>query len=182
MPKNFIKRHMPSPEKIRNIRSLQFLGRFLHEPNLWHINRHSVARAFLVGIFWCFIPMPFQMVAAALFAVWLNGNLPLSVALVWITNPLTMPPIFYFNYVIGAAILHRPAIPFEFRLSWQWLSERLVEVGIPLYFGSVVCGLVFGCVSYVAIQFLWRRRCAMNGATVSAAALTTEPLNGRRRS
>jgi len=158
MPKDFIKRYLPSPEKIRDIKALQFLGDILHQPNLWHINRHSIARAFLIGVFWCFIPIPFQMVAAALFAIWFNGNLPLSVALVWITNPLTMPPIFYFNYRVGAWILHRPTLPFDFELSWQWISHRLVEVGVPLYLGSVVCGLVFGALLFFLIHILWRRK------------------------
>ncbi|MCG8613083.1 MAG: DUF2062 domain-containing protein, partial [Pseudomonadales bacterium] len=41
MPKQFLKKHMPTPDKIRNIKSLQFLGDILHEPNLWHLNRHA---------------------------------------------------------------------------------------------------------------------------------------------
>jgi len=49
MDKRFIKRFIPAPEKLRRIRSLQFLGALIHEPNLWHINRHSVSRAILLG-------------------------------------------------------------------------------------------------------------------------------------
>lgn len=158
MPKKFMKRYLPTPEKVRAIRSLHFLGDILHEPNLWHINRHGVSRAFLIGIFWCFIPMPFQMVAAALFALWLNANLPLSVALVWISNPLTMPPIFYFNYKVGAWLLGRPVMAFEFELSLSWISGRLMDIGIPLYLGSLVTGVVCACVSYLVLQFLWRRK------------------------
>ncbi|WP_166265888.1 DUF2062 domain-containing protein [Marinobacter caseinilyticus] len=158
MPKKFMKRYLPTPEKVRSIRSLHFLGDILHEPNLWHINRHGVSRAFFIGIFWCFVPMPFQMVAAAFFAIWFNANLPLSVALVWISNPLTMPPIFYFNYKIGAWILGRPVITFEFQLNWSWISHRIVEIGIPLYFGSIIVATVGACVSYLVIQFLWRRK------------------------
>lgn len=158
MPKKFMKRYIPSPEKVRSIKSLHFLGDILHEPNLWHINRHCIARAFLIGIFLAFIPMPGQMVAAAFGAVWFNANLPLSVALVWISNPLTMPPIFYFNYKIGAMLLDRPVITFEFQLSWSWFSERMVEIGIPLYIGSVAVATVLSCFSYLLIQFLWRRK------------------------
>lgn len=158
MPKKFMKRYLPSPEKVRAIRSLHFLGDILHEPNLWHINRHGVSRAFLIGIFWCFIPMPFQMVAAALFALWLNANLPLSVALVWISNPLTMPPIFYFNYKVGAWLLGRPVMDFEFELSVSWISGRLMDIGIPLYLGSLVCAVIAACLSYLMLQFLWRRK------------------------
>lgn len=138
--------------------SLRFLGDILHEPNLWHINRHSVSRAFLVGIFLCFIPMPFQMLAAAFFAIWFNANLPLSVVLVWISNPLTMPPMFYFSYKIGAWILDRPVLNFEFQASWMWISERILDIGIPLYLGSLIVATLSACLSYLSIQFLWRRK------------------------
>ncbi|MBS8241635.1 DUF2062 domain-containing protein [Marinobacter lipolyticus] len=158
MPKKFMKRYLPRPERVRSMESLQFLGDILHEPNLWHINRHSVSRAFLVGIFLCFIPMPFQMLAAAFFAIWFNANLPLSVVLVWISNPLTMPPIFYFSYKVGAYVLDRPVLNFEFQASWGWISERLLDIGIPLYFGSLIVATLSACFAYLLIQFLWRRK------------------------
>lgn len=158
MPKKFMKRYLPTPEKVQAMQSLRFLGDILHEPNLWHINRHCVARAFLVGIWFCFIPMPFQMLAAAVFAVWFNANLPLSVVLVWISNPVTMPPIFYFNYKIGALALDRPVLSFEFELSWSWISERLLDIGIPLYLGSLIVATVSACLAYLVIQYLWRRK------------------------
>ncbi|MFE8071637.1 DUF2062 domain-containing protein [Marinobacteraceae bacterium S3BR75-40.1] len=157
MPKHFIKRHMPNPDKIRANKSLRFLGELLHEPNLWHINRHSIARAFFIGLFWCFIPMPFQMVAAAFCAIWFNGNLPISVALVWISNPLTMPPMFYFNYRFGAMLLDRQPLPYEFHLSVEWISERLLEIGVPLYLGSLVLGVLSACIAYLVVQYTWRR-------------------------
>lgn len=162
MPKQFMKRHLPSPEKVRQMKSLSFLGDIVQEPNLWHINRHSVARAFLVGVWFCFIPMPFQMLASALFAIWFNANLPLAVALVWISNPVTMPPIFYFNYKLGAWILSRPLLDFEFSPSLAWVSERLLDIGIPLYLGSLVVATVSACVAYLIIQLLWRRKVRAN--------------------
>jgi hypothetical protein len=158
MPKQFMKRYLPSPEKVRQMKSLSFLGDIVQEPNLWHINRHSVARAFLVGVWFCFIPMPFQMVASALFAIWFNANLPLAVALVWISNPVTMPPIFYFNYKIGAWILSRPLLDFEFSPTLAWVSERLLDIGIPLYLGSLIVATVSACIAYLVIQLLWRRK------------------------
>lgn len=140
------------------MKSLNFLGDILHEPNLWHINRHSVARAFLIGVWFCFIPMPFQMIASALFAIWFNANLPLAVALVWISNPFTMPPIFYFNYKLGAWMLSRPLLDFEFSPSLAWVSERLLDIGIPLYLGSLIVATVSACSAYLVIQLLWRRK------------------------
>jgi hypothetical protein len=47
-------KYMPSPESIKENKNLQFLGDKLHDPNLWHLNRRSVAAAFAVGLFVAF--------------------------------------------------------------------------------------------------------------------------------
>ena len=158
MAKRFFRRYIPTPEKVREIRSLRFLGQVLHEPNLWHINRHAVARAFMVGIFWTLIPMPFQSIPAAIMAIWLNANLPLTLALIWISNPITMGPIMYGTYVVGTWILGQPAEVTEFKLQWAWFSERLIEVGIPLYVGAIVLSVSVAVMAYLIIQYLWRRK------------------------
>ena len=158
MPKRLIKKLFPNPEKIKNLKSLEFLGDVLHEPNLWHINRHAISKAFMVGVFCSFMPIPLQMMLAALIAVWINCNLPISVMLVWISNPLTMPPMFYFNYLIGTYILRTPPREFNFELSFAWISDRALEIGLPLYVGSLVSGLFFSALAYVIIEFWWRRK------------------------
>jgi len=157
MPKDFIKKHLPDPDSIRNNKSLRFLGPLVNEPNLWHLNRHSVTKAFAIGLFWGAMPMPFQMVAAAFCALRFNANLPLSIALVWISNPLTMPPIFYCEYVLGAWILDIPASPFEYELSFSWLKEKLFEIGIPMYFGALVAGAALSVGGYFTINAIWRK-------------------------
>lgn len=157
MPKDIIKKYLPDPEKIKSNKSLSFLGDVLHEPNLWHLNRHSVTKAFAIGLFWGCIPMPFQMVAAALCAFKLNANLPLSLALVWFSNPVTMPPIFYFEYLVGAWLMDMPPVAFEYELTFAWFQEKLYEIGLPLLLGSVVCGAVLATSGYFIIGQVWRR-------------------------
>ena len=158
MDRRFFKRLIPHPDQLHRFRALQFLGGLLHEPNLWHINRHSVSRAILLGVFWCMVPMPFQSVPAALTAVWLNANLPLTLVTLWISNPITMGPLLYAGYVVGTLVLDRPGEAEHFQLSWEWISSRLIEVGVPLYMGSLILGVVFSVVAYLLIQQLWRRR------------------------
>ncbi len=156
MLKKILQRYLPNHDSLRANKYLQFLGSRLLNSNLWHLNRRSAAKAFLVGVFVAFIPIPFQMVLAAILAVYLCCNLPLSVALVWITNPLTMPFIFYFSYKVGCFVLDIPPNDAGFHFSWDWLMSQLSRIWLPLYLGSFICGIIFAVSSYFIIRLLWR--------------------------
>ncbi len=160
MPKKTLKSITPSPERMRQITSLRLLGDWIYATNLWHINRYSSAMAFFVGLFVAFMPIPGQMVAAAALAVLLRCNLPLSVGLVWITNPVTMPAIFYLSYRVGALIIEVPVQPMEFELSLRWLTQELAGIWQPFLLGCLICGLFFGSMGYFVISILWRWRVA----------------------
>ena len=157
MAKKTIQRFLPDPEKIRHHKSLKIFGRLLHAANLWHLNRGSARGAFAIGLFFAFIPVPFQMVLAAAAAIVLRVNLPISVALVWITNPLTMPPIFYASYLVGTLVLNQPAQHFAFEASWAWFIESLTTIGPAFLVGSLVCASIASIIAYVAIDFIWCR-------------------------
>ncbi|MDX8389481.1 MAG: DUF2062 domain-containing protein [Mariprofundaceae bacterium] len=156
MPTKTIKRFMPDAEKIRNHKHLRFFGTLLNQSGLWRLNRQAVAGAFFVGLIAAFIPLPFQMVIAAAIAIVLHVNLPISVALVWISNPLTMPPLFYSCYKVGTWIMLLPAQPFEFELSLTWLTHGMATIWQPFLLGCLVVGLFCGTLGYAIIQCLWR--------------------------
>ncbi|WOJ95743.1 DUF2062 domain-containing protein [Congregibacter brevis] len=151
---------MPSPARLRKHGTLNILGEWVYASNLWHINRYSASMAFFVGLFLAFIPVPGQMLLAALGAVMLRCNLPISVGLVWITNPLTVPAIFYLAYQVGALIIDVPIKEIEFALSIQWVEEELLRVWRPLVAGCLLCGLFFGSLGYFVVNVLWRIRVA----------------------
>jgi len=156
MPKKTIKRFMPDHQTIKDNKHLKIFGNLLHNANLWHLNRHSIAKAFAVGLFFAFIPVPFQMVLAAGAAIIFHANLPLSIALVWLTNPLTMPAIFYFCYIVGTWILGVPEQDFSFQASWQWVVDSLSTIGPAFLLGCGVLAVIFSILGYVGIQGLWR--------------------------
>jgi uncharacterized protein (DUF2062 family) len=158
MPKSTLKQLAPSPAKLREIRLLRILGDWIYEPNLWHVNRYSASMAFFVGLFVAFMPIPGQMIAAALMAVLLRCNLPLSVALVWITNPLTIPPMFYLAYSVGSLVTHVPVEAAEFELSMSWVQDSLGVIWKPLIIGCVICGLAFGSLGFFVMSMMWRWR------------------------
>ena len=178
MPRRLIKRFMPDPALIREHKSLRFLGTLLHDPNLWHLNRHSVARAMAVGIFAAFIPMPFQMLLAAFLAVNARANMPISVGLVWLTNPITMPPVFYITYKTGAWLMNIPARTLPDELTWEWISGQLSTVWQPFLLGSVVCGVVLGALAYCLTMLYWRWWSAVNGRDAKTSTHKKGPERG----
>jgi uncharacterized protein (DUF2062 family) len=158
MPKKFIQRYMPDHKTVRDHRYMQIFGDLLHDPNLWHLNRRSASGAFAVGLFVAFIPIPFQMLLAGGIAIVTRVNLALSVALVWLTNPVTMPPIFYFAYKLGAWLLGRPPHEFKFELSNDWLMAELGASWAPLLLGSFVLATVSALLGFAIVRGLWRMR------------------------
>ena len=56
MAKNFIKKYLPDPDLIRNHKSMQIFGKFLHDGNLWHLHRRSARGAFAAGLFAALMP------------------------------------------------------------------------------------------------------------------------------
>ncbi len=120
------------------------------------MNRRSVAGAVFIGLFCAFLPLPSQMVFAAILAILFKCNLPIAVALVWISNPITMAPMFYFAYRLGAWLLDMQISVASIDMSLEWLWNNLHAIGYPLLFGSLVCGWVSGVSGFVITRVLWR--------------------------
>ena len=156
MPRRFIKRYLPDHNKIREHKQLRFLRPLLYDPNLLHLNRRSVSGAFAVGLFMAWVPVPFQMILAAGAAAIVKVNLPLSVALVWISNPITMPPLFYFAYKLGSWLLDTPAQDFNFELSFNWLSQSLVHIWQPFLFGCLIMAATSALLGSLLMRGFWR--------------------------
>lgn len=156
MPKKIIKKYLPDHKSIKEQKALKMFGTLLHDANLWHLNRKSACGAFGVGLFFAFWPVPFQMWLAAALSIPLRVNLPLSVATVWVTNPFTMPPIFYGAYKVGTFIVGTPADKFEFELSWHWLVNSLETIGPAFLVGCLACSVVFGLLGYFGLNTIWR--------------------------
>ncbi len=157
MAKKLIQKLFPGHHKVKEHRHLQFLGSAIHDPNLWHMNRRSVSGAFAVGLFLAFIPVPGQMVLAALLAILLRINLPISVMLVWLTNPLTIGPIFYSAYKLGQLIIGDPVLIIEAdELGLTWFKENFDKIWQPLFLGSFILGAFFSAIGYFGMRLFWR--------------------------
>ncbi len=109
-----------------------------------------------VGLFSAFVPIPLQMLLAATLAIPVRANLPISVGLVWLTNPITMPPVFYCTYKLGAWILQVPPRSLPETMSLDWVTEQLSSLWQPLLLGSLVSGVVLAILAYFGTMIYWR--------------------------
>jgi uncharacterized protein (DUF2062 family) len=155
MPRKFFKRFMPNHTQVKEHRYLRIFGDVLHEPNLWHINRRSMAGGFAVGLFFAWVPIPSQMVMAAAAAILFRTNLAISIALVWITNPVTIPPLFYFAYLVGTWVIGTPPQNFEFQLSFEWLTSELASSWKPFLTGCFILATASSIIGYVTVSQFW---------------------------
>jgi uncharacterized protein len=167
MARRFFRKYMPHPDRIRSERLNRIFGKVLHEPNLWHLNRASVSRAFGIGLFWAMVPMPFQMIPAAFCAIKMRANMGLSLALVWISNPFTMGPIMFAQYWLGRRLLGQRPAANETRLFHQmtdwsnwlsltWIERTLSAIGGPLYLGAALTAVLLSLTAYLIVQLAWR--------------------------
>jgi hypothetical protein len=157
MSKKLLLRFTPNREKIKAIKALEFLGDKLHRPNLWHLNRRSVSMAFAIGLWAMYTPpLPWQMAIAGVLAIYFNANLPISVALVWITNPVTWLPMYYVAYEVGSLVLGRGTFQFE-QFSHLFSIEKVWELGAPLLLGCFILMNTGAVLGYTVTQYFWRR-------------------------
>lgn len=165
MPRKFFKKYLPSHETVRNHRHIARFGGFLQHPNLWHLNRHSVAGGVAVGMFSGLVPGPFQMLVAALLAVPLRVNLPVALATTLYTNPFTIGPLYVLAYLIGRLIIGGEAAPLSPppEMEWSQLAASLdafmrwvLSMGTPLAVGLLALALILAALGYACMQIAWR--------------------------
>lgn len=150
---------LPGRDQVSSHRMLRWLGHRLHDPNLWHFGRRSVSRAAGVGMLVAFFPIPIHMTMVAPIALVLGINLPVMVAAVWVTNPITWVPIFYFAYRVGAWFVGeapRSLDSLDLHVNLSSLGHAFGEIWLPLCVGSAVCGVVAGTLTYGLVEGVWR--------------------------
>ena len=145
----------PSREQLEANPSLHRLAPWLANPKLWQWSRRSVAMGVAVGLFIGFAIPVAQILLAAAAAVMLRVNLPMAAAATFITNPLTVPPIYYGAYHLGVWMTGAPAAA-DFSLADpSALWDQLGMVGTPLFAGLAVTALIAALASYLLISQTW---------------------------
>ncbi len=108
----WIRRYLDKHWSLHTKRSRRFafrlLGRQRIPRHLWDFHFRSLRGGLCLGVFISLTPtIPFHMLLSTLGAIYFRVNLPVALAAVWITNPLTLYPIFRFAWKVGAAVHDR---------------------------------------------------------------------------
>ena len=118
------------------------------------VNRRMITRGVAIGLFWGFIPMPMQMLAVMATIPFIRFNVPIAISMVWLSNPFTMPPMYYMEYLTGNLILGREGIE-DIELTMSWFTEHFDEILVPLYVGTSFYSIVVTAIIYVILNRLW---------------------------
>lgn len=165
MPKKYFRKFLPSHESARRHRLVRPFGRLLHHPNLWHLNRRSVAGGVAAGVFAGLMPGPVQMLLAAILAIIFRVNLPVAMFTTLYTNPLTFVPLYFAAYQIGAFVTgENDSAPnliagFKAESVAEWIPafiDWLTALGKPLLVGVPLLGLILAAGGYFLVRGLWR--------------------------
>lgn len=136
---------------------------------------HAIAGGFSLGIFIALTPtIGLQLVIAVFLATLLKVSRPAALLSVMVTNPLTIPPIFTFNYWVGKFFFDGPSIrtvyyhfiqiaaemaklnAFELLVRIKSFAETSQDMLIPLIAGCMLVATLAGIVSYIVlVRFLW---------------------------
>jgi uncharacterized protein (DUF2062 family) len=132
----------------------EFIKKYKIPPEYLSTNRKMISRGVLIGLFIAFIPMPMQMAAVLLFVPFVRFNVPIALAMCWLSNPITMPPMYYMEYLTGSFLLGIEPEPVEMTL--EWFKNNLDNIFIPLYFGTAMYSIFGSLTAYFLVNFLWK--------------------------
>jgi len=132
----------------------EFIKKYKIPQEYLSTNRKMISRGVLIGLFIAFIPMPMQMAAVLLFVPFIRFNVPIALAMCWLSNPITMPPMYYMEYLTGSFLLGMQPQPVE--LTLEWFKNNLDDIFIPLYFGTAMYSIFGSITAYFLVNFLWK--------------------------
>ena len=144
-------------KKIKKLSNSDKIQKFLIKYNIPQVylstNRELVSKSFFIGLFVALLPIPMQMLVVILLMRFFKFNVPVAIALCWISNPLTMPFIFYIEYIVGGFLLNIEIDTIQ--MSVEWFNNNFQDIFIPLYFGAFVIASLVSTAIYFLINFLW---------------------------
>jgi uncharacterized protein len=121
--------------RIRKIKWLTPFTKAIFNKRYWKPCRLTVANGLSIGLFCAMLPIPMQMLVAALGCLRGRGNVPVALAACWMTNPVTQIPIWVFQEKFGRWLHESVGVP-----NIPFLSNLEFSKDIPTFeiFGNTI--------------------------------------------
>jgi len=139
---------------LRDRRWWQVLTRSVSNRTLWIPCRDTVAAGLAIGLFFAMMPIPFQMVPAILLAIRVKANVPFAIAGCWVTNPLTIPPILWMQFLLGEWLRHTCGVPMpKFLAKVSFPVEKLGDLNAASYIlGMISSAVILALAAYPLVH------------------------------
>jgi uncharacterized protein (DUF2062 family) len=128
---------------------------------------HSIALGTAIGVFIGMTPtVGIQMIIVMIFSFlvkpFFTFNRMAALITVYISNPLTTIPIYWFNYKVGTLFVEGTSTRNDFEKVlhfqsfsewWETIVHLFVGIGVPLISGSLVVAAILSGITY---PLMWR--------------------------
>lgn len=156
MPRRYLRRISRQYRRNQQPWYLRPFAVALRHPMYFAVNRRSVSVALAIGVFISMLPIPGHTPLAVLLALLAGVNLGVAAIAAWANNPLTLIPVFYFEYRLGAWLLGMAVQDWPQEVSWKWLQAQIGLLWKPLFLGAVLVATASAAVVYLVTNWLWR--------------------------
>lgn len=136
-----------------------YIGDSLLAKDMWLPRRESMARGFFIGSMSGASPFfGFQIAMSLPFCIWLRANIPMTLFMVFMSNPFTAIPYYLFTIWLGNAVMLGtwmvpwPDVPQDL----DALKDIVLEHFLAAFVGCTIIGLVVGGTGYVLMHLLWK--------------------------
>lgn len=175
-------------------KAIRTIGRMRGSPE-------AIALGTSIGVFVAFTPtIGFQMLIGLFLATILKASRPAAMLPAWISNPVTIPPIFAFTYWIGSFFWSQPGAVgarerlaeavtqfgehrlYELHLHFKVLLKLGYDMFVPMLIGGIITGVVCGALAYpVALWCVKEYRLVREKRRHERAKRRARRLEERRR-
>ena len=158
----WLRQHIPTRDTVHQHRLLRPFAPHLSQAALWRMTPRSVPRGVALGLFVGIIIPVMHTAIAAVLAIPLRANVAITAAFTLVVNPLTIPPIYYAAYRIGAWELHHDATlvnPVAAERFSSELSRMLFwihQASGPIAVGVLTIAVAAALFGYLGSAIAWR--------------------------
>ncbi|MGB1260974.1 MAG: DUF2062 domain-containing protein, partial [Akkermansiaceae bacterium] len=141
-------RYLRHPQ-IRKRPWLTALTRPLFSRDLWQPCRFTIAGGLSIGLFCAMLPIPFQMLLAALASMRARVNIPIAMAACWVSNPFTQIWIWLSQERLGDWIRSKSDSHMLHMFDFERRVLDLVTLNIASFIvGFLAMGVILSLLAY----------------------------------